>query len=411
MNNVSINNTHIGNTNTTSSAAGPYPYAAGLCVEAANNVSLSKIQVQGNMLVTEGAGVIIWAVGIDIGGVNNVAMADCQVSGSTIVATDAGDAIFYNFGLSIGGVDNFSVTNSQFMNLSSTFSGIGTPILMLAHPISVDGSFKGILRNCQLGASSNSSTVLNIPMLTNGIDISGSADIVVEDSVASGNSQTATNPPGMFSMATGFKVSLSSRAVFRRCIASNNTSSSPTALNAGLAFGFSTTEPLMPGPLSDQIVFDSCIAEGNKGALNASGGFDIRGVTNSKVLNCVADGNIIGILVSENPPCTPTPCPLSSKNLFTGNTLLGNTQFGIHDTTASTSNSYFANRAQDNGTNPLAQNYVGASFSTSTSCPPSCPLPGTGFIPVRFWVLPGPPCTVDTNCITGEILDNISIAS
>ncbi len=417
--NVSINNAQASGCSIQVSAI--VPAGAGSTVQGialgGSGFKVSNVSVAGltNTTTTEqnNIGAIV-NDGFDIFA-SNVSLDNCYVARNANVLTTTQSLTNINVGINVAPSTDFSITNCQIANLTNTHE-LGTPALQIAQGIAISRSFNGLIRNCQMSNFTNISTNPSIPtssFLAEGIDISQSGDITVEDCVSSGNTQSAVNPVNQFSIAAGFKVSLSSRVVFRRCIASNNTSSGPTALNAGLAFGFTTTEPISPGPLSDQIVFDSCIAEGNRGTLNASGGFDIRGVTKSKVLNCIADGNVIGILVSDYlpnlPACMPPnpACPLSSKNLFSGNTLLGNTQFGIHDTTASKSNSYFTNRAQDNGANPLADNYVGAYFSASTSCPPS----GTGFIPVRNWVLPGPPCTVDTNSITGEILDNISIAS
>ncbi len=363
--------------------------------------------------------------GIDIFA-NRVSLDNCYIATNTNVVTSSQSLQNLNLGINIDPttvdpIFDFSVTNCQIINLSNTYK-LGTPAFQIAQGIATSNAFNGVIRNCQMSAFTNSSTNASIPVspfLAEGIDISQSGDITVEDCVSSGNIQSAVNPVNQFSIAAGFKASLSSRVIFRRCVASNNKTTNSAAPNAGLAFGFSTTEPIAPGPLSDQVVFDSCIAEGNTGADNASGGFDIRGVTRSKVLNCIADGNVIGILVSENPTNTPAcmppnpACPPSSKNLFSGNTLLGNTQYGINDTTANNSNAYYSNRADSNGTpSALSANYVGNPFPLTTACvqPPACTFPGDNLTPVRNWLLPNAPCPFNTNCAPADPLDNISIA-
>ena len=311
--------------------------------------------------------------------------------------------------------------------------------------------------------------------LTEGIDLSSCSDITVEDSTASGHTQAGSNPittatftgsisgtvltvtslisgtivvgqsltgvvPGtvilstgtlpntynvsisqtvspaitilasltQFSLVAGFKASISKNIVFRRDVATNNTDT-----NSGLAFGFSTTEPLSPWlNLNSQYVFDSCVAEANTASLGLGGGFDIRTCQNSKVLNCLADGNTIGIRVTQDIG-NPNNC---TSNAIANNTLVGNTQAGIFDNfnvSANNANAYYGNSAELNGPNPLATNYLGNYFPTlSLPCASaiSC-IPAAQGTPIRVWNLLGAPCQLNSNCVAGEELDNICIVS
>lgn len=335
-NNVSINNVQASGCSVLVSTT--VPAAAGSTVTGialgGSNFKVSNASVTGNTNTTTTEQSNIGAIvnfGFDIF-VSNVSLDNCNVAKNTIVVSSTQSLQNVNVGINVNPSTDFSVTNCQINNLTNTYK-LGTPVYQIAQGIAVGRSFNGLIRDCQMSNFTNISTNTLTPIspfLAEGIDISQSGDITVEDCVSSGNVQSAVNPVNQFSIAAGFKASLSSRIVFRRCVSSNNVTTNATAPNAGLAFGFTTTEPISPGPLSDQIVFDSCIAEGNTGANNASGGFDIRSVTNSKVLNCVADRNVIGILVSEMQPGT------SVNNIFTGNILSGNTQFGIEDLSAAT---------------------------------------------------------------------------
>ncbi len=313
--------------------------------------------------------------------------------------------------------------------------------------------------------------------ITEGIDLGSCSDITVEDSTASGHTQAGTNPittatfmgsisgtmltvssllsgtivvgqslsgtgvmPGtvilstgtspntydvskshtvspavlisasltQFSLVAGFKASISKNIVFRRDVATNNTDT-----NKGLAFGFSTTEPLSPWlNLNLQYVFDSCVAEANTASLGLGGGFDIRTCQNSKVLNCLADGNTIGIRVTQDIG-NPHNC---TSNAIANNTLVGNTEAGIFDNfsvSARHANAYYGNSAELNGPNPLATNYLGDYFpKLSLACASAITCtPAAQGTPIRVWNLLGAPCQLNSNCVAGEKLDNICIVS
>jgi hypothetical protein len=333
--------------------------------------------------------------GIYLGGGNTGSIDACEIVGNIVTTTQP----LRNIGQSIGigmGQNNFSVTNCQSgnhvtQNLSST------PFLQITQAISVYECSQGLIRNCQLNNCTNTSPVTPTPsvQLAEGLDIGICNDIIVEDCVASGNNQTAANPPGQSSITAGFKTSLCNRVVFRRCTSTNNTDS-----GTGLAFGFSTTEPISPGPVSDSVVFDSCVAEDNTGSFNNAGGFDIKDLIGSKVLGCVADRNTIGIKVSETVPGA------SGTNFFEGNILVGNLQAGIIDTTTSRSNAYLSNRAQSNGPTPAITNYIGLIFPEAT-CHHDCH--SADKTPLRLWKLPNGPCGRNTNCEHHNVFDNISI--
>ncbi len=412
-NNITIDSVQTNDmqtTITTPQALGPTP-TMGIQVDFFNNAVINNVQSTGlslNASSTTTAG-FFYLSNICVESGNNVSISNTQVAGSTILATTTQSKVMQLWALDLGGVNNFSVTNTTFTNFSSTYNG--TPAQVITQAANIIGCSNGVIRNCQFGnCTSSTNDAAPVPMISIGLLINFSSDILAEDCVASGNNQAATSQAGFTSIAAGFNASLfSERIVFRRCVASNNTATNSGASNAGIAYGFSTTGS-QPGTTSGQIVFDSCVAEGNTGASGLSGGFDINNLANSKVLNCLADGNVIGINVSEGMPTT------TINNIIAGNTLLGNQQFGIQDTTSETSNSYYSNRAQNNGTpSSFNANYSGAVFPTipvpTPVCDLSCAFPGAGLIPVRTWVLPNPPCPVNTNCAPADTLDNISIIS
>jgi hypothetical protein len=389
-------------------------------ITTSNNVVLHNVQACRNSSIINSTGVFdIEFVGIDISGNTNTEITGCQSTNNTLtIMTPPQSGTFaFNAGIKIGsGTSNFKISDCQVGNLLSDVSVLQAsefPTSLITQSISASQASAGFVSNCQFNNNTVKAASGVFPttttFLTEGVDLSGCSDITFEDSSASGNTHAAANPLTQFSLAAGFKSSLSKNIVFRRCFATNNTDT-----NTGLGFGFSTTEPIAPTTnLNLQYVFDSCIAEGNTASAGLGGGFDIRTCQNSKVINCLADGNTIGIRVSQDTG-NPNNC---TSNAIANNTLVGNTQAGIFDnisTSAANANAYYSNRAELNGQSPARTNYFGNAFP-----PAICPKNGkcakrcnsANKTPIRLWQLPFAPCKVNTNCEKGEILDNISIVS
>ena len=165
-------------------------------------------------------------------------------------------------------------------------------------------------------------------------------------------------------------------------------------------------------PDSSIYVFESCIAESNTTNYVTGYGFDIFNLTDSKIINCFAEGNNIGINVSDFtlPPATNEFG--SANNIFRGNVVSANTAFGIQDTTSAKSNAYYSNQAKNNGPTPATTNYSGAGIFPVPSCSTTtlCCTPAN-LTPVLYWTLPNAPCTLNTNCVVSTPLDNLSIVN
>lgn len=233
--------------------------------------------------------------------------------------------------------------------------------------------------------------------------------LLIEDCFASGNTTSAVDQPAANrrSIAVGFNIDSpttavgpTARVIVRNCVALNN--SNPLSFAAGFGvLQISSNNTRIQG---DQFVFENCLAENNVGASGKGAGFYLNSTTNSKVLHCVAEKNNIGILVNEDVP------GLSSGNIISDNTLAANTDFGIQNATSLSTNAYFSNVAKNNGPTPGSTNYFGDGFPLlGILCPTVC-VPANG-TPVRFWLLPGPPCALNSNCTAGDKLDNISIVN
>lgn len=207
------------------------------------------------------------------------------------------------------------------------------------------------------------------------------------------------------SIAAGFlmnsptsAIGATARVAVRRCVAMNNNNP------ASFGFGFSNRQIASNNTRvqGDQYLFEECIADSNLGATGKGAGFDLNSATNSKILNCISQKNNIGIFVNED------VAALSANNIVAENTIVGNTENGIKDATSGNGTAYYSNVAKKNGATPASTNYAGDGFPATASCGACVPANGT---PVRYWSLPGAPCALDSNCVAGEVLDNMSIVN
>lgn len=381
-------------------------FVAGYAIDAGTNVIFKNCQANnGSMTVT----------------VPNLQLDQCFISG-------------FEFGPRFGdGVRNFDFIDCEASgNKVINNTGVSFAIIAQGFRGFTGTTFNrpGITNAAFIGCQSHGSNITHNPLpatfrarsLVGGFSLSHEGNITFEDCVSTGhnqNARNATNAQGNiieFSLASGFDVRFTNLDIdarpgngpvmFRRCTASGNFDTI-----SGVAAGFSTREPIVnppapPAPFSASFVFENCISERNTSVSGISAGFDIFDLQSSKVANCYAETNAIGILVSET---TAGRCIM---NVFTNNMVSSNTQFGIQDTTSALSNSYFTNRAQQNGvTQPggaAANNYSPSTLFPVAIC--GAPCVSANLIPIRSWVLPNAPCPYDTNCVLGEVLDNISIS-
>lgn len=342
---------------------------------------------------------MVQLVGINVSG-NGCKVHNSQVFGSSVIAQGSVNFIFHS-GINIEG-STFTVADCQVSGIVTT-NVTTTPFPIYTHAISVYNASNGSVVRCQLSDGVTNGPIVPSPAVyvTTGLDVARSSDIIVEECNASSFSQSAVNPIGKYSVASGYRFGPIERLIVRQCVATNITDTM-----SGLSFGFSTTDPYASGNAAD-VVFESCIAEAVLANGGIGGGFELRSTTASKILYCEAARNTIGIYVTEN------NAEDSYDNLISDNTLLENLYAGIFDSTALNANAYFSNRADGNGATPSVTNYLGSIFPTTPFCYSSLQKKGRcqslNTTPIRLWQLPGAPCATNTNCQGGDELDNISI--
>ncbi len=337
--------------------------------------------------------------------VNDLTLINCQVLDCVYTLSASApfpaQATFNPGGIELVGnnhsVINCNSGNTQFIN------NTGSPVRSLNFGFIVNAN-NAYLSGCTSFANTNVDPNAASVLRCYGFFASGSSNCVFEDCISSAHTQAAQSGmvAGRFSQVAGFNTSSgnSGSTIFRRCVASNNTDTFP-GVTGGQAAGFSThaSRPSTAG-LSTSVVFEECIAEANTTgtSTNFGCGFDLLNLADSKVINCIAEANNIGIQVSDFAPNQ------SSDNIISNNILLANTQFGVLDLTQTgtptmVTNAYYENRAKANGATP-------AGFPNDTNYSRGAKtIKGA---PIRGWILPGLPNTTDNNGIV-DPLDNISI--
>ena len=376
-------------------------------------------------------------------------------------------------GLNIGGVPNVVVTDCD-IGEQAFFNNSGIGIRMFNQSISTYGGGPMYFSNCRTFGNFNGPSPAPTQSVVEGIDIAISNDVLIVDCVSSEHSQAAesTGLPGSFySYVAGFaaKYFEGGSTVFLRCLASDNIDTGSTG---GLAFGFTTRENSTPGDLNSTFIFDSCIAESNTNKSGTGTGFDIFNLAGSKVVNCLAEANNIGIALNDYVSASTTiaagsnglslpqtTIDVASTAGFTINpntgvgtivvvTSLGPQTVTYTGTTATsftgTSGGYgvmttggavleastFDNIISNNileantnfgildsgvfsGTNAYYTNQAKHNGPTPAISGSDTNYSGgilnTTGAPIRYWLLPAAPNTTNNNGVHGETLDNISI--
>jgi len=225
---------------------------------------------------------------------------------------------------------------------------------------------------------------------------------ILEDCSSVGHSQYAQNPLDgpqyVFSIASGFHSDTRGSVIYRRCTALNNTDTFDGP-NEGIAGGFTTLGHEVPGERTPTgYVFEDCISENNTAVNGQGAGFYMINLIDSKIVNCKAEGNDIGIFFQDY-NSTDTPGP-SSDNIISDNILSANKHYGILDKSLfSYTNAYYRNVAKNNG-DRSARCHNDSNYSDGTSTLKT--------IPIRRWKLSELPMKKDNQCIL-DPLDNISI--
>lgn len=391
-------------------------YVSGLEIDRAKNVVINKCQISGASVTLDTPlfdGGEVYCEGIVVNRNTDLSITNCEVAGMTLVLNQpaspsfpAGAINIFLQGISGAhdtncAISNCLVSNNSFTNNSNV--GIGLNNQSFAFYIANQFTISNCHTFGNVSMDSNSPSLL----LTEGFDFAIMGNILIEDCSASGHTQAASNPPGEFSQVGGFKADCASTSpcapvVFRRCTASGNTD---TGTLNGFAFGFTTREPVSPGltsGVSGPFVFDSCIAESNTNSSGTGIGFDLFNLVNSKVINCFAENNNIGINVTDFAPFA------SNNNIISDNVVSANTAFGIQDLSAGMSNAYYSNRAKNNGPTPVSTNFSGVVFPIP-GCPADCVSQNK--TPLLYWLLPNAPCDLNTNCIAPTPFDNLCIVN
>ncbi|WP_437614704.1 right-handed parallel beta-helix repeat-containing protein [Sorangium sp. So ce834] len=206
----------------------------------------------------------------------------------------------------------------------------------------------------------------------------------IEGCRALGNHSVGANAP-----AAGFALHATGQVVLRRCVAVGNRNASGTAEDDGLAAGFIASAPLAApeGGLvgGEGNAFIDCIADGNtvhraplfvqppappvdagpsRGDPRKGAGFLLDRQKDARIVGCQSANN-------DGKGIWLRGC---ARALVEGNTLSGNTLYGIQNEDPAGLSAFVGNRAHLNGSRHR-HNYVGLP-------------PGT---PVRKWTLGAPP--------------------
>ncbi len=300
------------------------------------NVNLSDPFVASVAAVTGGVSILGFVAIF----ATNLTVNNCEANGTSLTLTVPMTPTFPPYGgptcsingISIGfGSNNVKITNSSASGqIFQNNSGVGDRVFNQGFEFfAVENIY---VANCHSHGNMNFDTYTPSLLLAEGFDLAAIGNAVIEGCSANGHKQAATNPTPNVSFVVGFKANIfepqffpSGPVVFRRCVATGNTD---TGTSDGLAFGFSTREPQSPGDINTPFVFDSCIAEGNTTNSGTGTGFDLFNLADSKVINCIAEKNNIGINVTDFAPGA------SNDNIISDNVLSANTVFGIQDLSA-----------------------------------------------------------------------------
>ena len=270
------------------------------------------------------------SLGIEMRLATNATFNNCESNGCSLTLNVALTSGFPPLGTVTTSVQGFNIrfsNNVTFTNCGSSGlhfqnnGGVGVREFTDGIVLTNVNGFN--ISNCHSYGNTNGYNAESAPsvipsqLVVEGFDFSSSQNGVVADCTSSGHNQAAANPAeGQFSLVAGFnshffECTTCTAIEFRRCAANGNVD---TGGFDGFAFGFSTREPQFAGTASGTdsgtYVFESCIAESNTTRSTIQiqdAGFDIFNLVNSKIINCFAEGNNIGINVSDftaSPPAT-----------------------------------------------------------------------------------------------------------
>lgn len=342
--------------------------------------------------------------GISVVASNFITIKNSQVFGYTLSASQTPDSITdlynINFGIDLSDSTSFDIEDCEVASGTSTNTS-ANPITFITSGIHVLGGHEGHIKNCEIFDNTSISSVDGSVLVTFGVNIEDSTDIETESSLSTNNLQTAPLPGTDFtSQVAGFRSSRNCyRIYFNDCTALNCIGNGTDAV-----FGFSTYNINVNDINSINIRFEGCRAELIRAFdTTKSAGFVMQKVSLCEISNCQSNDNITGILVTD---------ASTVNNLIHNNNLANNVYFGIYDEALSPSNAYYANYAKNNGF-PITDNYRDSGPNTifpdavCAACVPN----GADKTPIRLWQLPTAPCTTNTNCLSGDNLDNLSIAN
>ncbi len=352
----------------------------------------------------------------------NISFTDCQANGNN------GQGI--SIGMETVSVPVFGLPSNENINFirciaNNNVGGGRADLPQEGEGFVIAGTRSWVLRDC---IAQGNHTSAQAPSGTPGVFASAGYSIpfgavggLIENCVAENNS-------GNGDISTGFRIFRSSQITISNCTASNHT----TNAKFGEVWGFTTDTNIgnLSGtfgmPQNENFVFDSCKAEQNLNLANASvklsGGFKFISQISSTLTNCSSIGNTVGIFVGDPSCCNTGTCQNLDKtcgqgsnccptknNVISRNTIVGNKKAGIVDRVARAKTAYFANVARSNGM--PGKNYVGKIFPSPVTCQNPNTCVSANLTPIRLWILPNAPCAINTNCVSGDELDNLDIRS
>ncbi|WP_437727755.1 right-handed parallel beta-helix repeat-containing protein [Sorangium sp. So ce861] len=321
----------------------------------------------------EPSGVQFNVVGADFVICRNVLVEDCEAHDNTSAGEPAG---FFAWGenykfLRCRANRNFTLTGNRACGFN-----ISTTSNLEMVDCEADGNY-----NANPGASADAVRDFSALGFRIGRAVFRAS---IEGCRALGNHSVGANAP-----AAGFALHATGQVVLRRCVAIGNRNASGTAENDGLAAGFIASSPLADaaGGLvgGEGNAFVDCIADGNtvhraplfvqppappvdagpsRGDPRKGAGFLLDRQKDARIVGCEAANN-------DGKGIWLRGC---ARALVEGNTLSGNTLYGIQNEDPAGLNAFVGNRAHLNGSRHR-HNYVGLPSGT----------------PIRKWTLGAPP--------------------
>lgn len=390
-------------------------YGGGLAIFDSSHINMNDVHLRANFGFGLGMSGIDTANFINSSadatqGANNTSSQFGNTAYAIFVSSSAGDPF-------INPSRNMNFFNCTFNNTTGQDAAFALAIDSLTtNGMAPQPNTNVVIENCTANNTSQTAASVAFGPFVEGFTIAVGNGVTIRNCTVDGLSAVAQG--GIASHLVGIEVAASSQAIIEGCSVANVTGSAnyvhgfdiegsgnditfrnDTAYNITnkstaafepfapnpLALGFGILKPINLPPydgVSKGIVVQNCIAQ-NVHATNVTNataaGILVNAQQNVVIENCISNNNDNGILVAVvTPPGLPTTSALIRNNVTNGNTY-----YGINDSTASTSNAYYANTSQANG----AGNYFGLPLNT----------------PVVDWVIGFAPTAVE------GVLDNYSI--